>query len=500
MLATVRLDTAHHVGPIDRRIFGGFLEHLGRAVYSGVYDPASRLSDARGFRQDVLEALRLLRMPIIRYPGGNYVSAYDWKQGIGPKQERPRRPDTAWQSLETNQFGTDEFMAWCSAAQAKPLLAVNLGTAGAVEAAQLVEYCNFPAGTLWSDRRRQHGRAEPYDVMLWGLGNEMDGPWQAGHVPADVYAQRAYQASFLMKGLDPRIETVAAGSSGRDMPTYLQWDRQVLEYCWDTVDYISAHRYSTNYDHDSAWFLAEGVEVDRIIEDYAGLLGYVRGVKKSNKQVYLAFDEYNVWYRARDSQHLEGGWQVAPPLLEELYNLEDALVCAQYLAAFVRRADVVKLACLAQIVNVIAPILTRPDDLLRQTSYHAFALFSQHARGVSLRVLIDAPSYHAGKRGEVPVLDACASYDEHSGQVAVFLVNRDPKQELDVQLEIRDRELRSVLGVDLLGGEDPQAANSWEQPDRVGPRPGQAELVEGAVRLRLPAPALAAVRLETVAG
>ncbi|HVZ34708.1 MAG TPA: alpha-L-arabinofuranosidase C-terminal domain-containing protein, partial [Polyangiaceae bacterium] len=464
----------------------------------GVYDPASPLSDERGFRRDVLEALRSLRMPVVRYPGGNFVSAYDWKHGVGPRAERPRRPDYAWQTIETNQFGLNEFMAWCAALATEPFLAVNLGTAGAAEAAELVEYCNLPRGTYWSDRRAAHGRADPYAVRLWGLGNELDGPWQAGHVPAAVYAQRAFQASFLMKQLDPRIQTVAAGSSGRGMPTYLEWDREVLETCWDTVDFISAHRYSDNARKDSAWFLAEGVEIDRVLADYAGLIGYVRGRKRSDKQVYLAFDEWNVWYRARAGEHVQGGWREAPPLLEERYNLEDALVCAQYLAAFLRRADLVKIACLAQVVNVIAPLSTRPDGLLLQTIFHAFALFAEQARGLSLTPLLESPEYHAGARGLVPVLDAAASFDEESGSVAVFLINRDREQPLAVDIGLEDRGVSGPAGVQLLCGGPVAQENTWELPHAVRPRVGSAQPNGAFQRVEVPAPGLAVVQLATL--
>jgi len=345
--AKLHVDVQHHVGAIDRRIFSGFLEHLGRSVYQGMYDPGNPLSDENGFRLDVLEALRPLRMPTVRYPGGNFVSCYDWKDGIGPRESRPARPDYAWRSVEGNQIGTDEFMVWAKRLGTDPMLAVNLGTAGTAEAAHYLEYCNLRTGTYWADQRARNGHADPYGVKLWCLGNEMDGPWQAGHVSAAVYAQRAEQAAVVMRGLDPSIETIACGSSGRELPTYLEWDRTVLEHCWKSIDYISAHRYSNNTRDDSAWFLGEGVEIDRVIDDYAGLLDYVRGVKKSSKRVYLSFDEWNVWYRARGGDHEDGHWSEAPHLLEEIYNLEDALVCAQYLASFMRHADVVKIACIA---------------------------------------------------------------------------------------------------------------------------------------------------------
>lgn len=496
MRATLHLDTHHHVGAIDPRIFGGFLEHLGRAVYEGVYDPDNPLSDEQGFRRDVVEALRPLCMPLIRYPGGNFVSCYDWRDGIGPRAQRPVRPDYAWKSLESNQFGTDEFMAWCEQLGAAPMLAVNLGTAGTAEAAALLEYCNLPAGTAWADRRVENGHAAPYGVKLWCLGNEMDGEWQAGHVPAEVYAQRAWQAGVLMKGLDPSIETVICGSSNNSMPTYMEWDRTVLEYCWDKVDYLSAHRYSGNRQDDSACYLAEGVEIDRVLADYAGLLSYVRGLKRSLKRVYLCFDEWNVWYRARAGAHVDGHWQQAPHLLEEVYNLEDALVCAQYLMSFIRRADVVKVACLAQIVNVIAPVLTRADGLLLQTIYYPITMIAAHATGVSLAPAICCPTYTAGARGEAPVLDAAATYDEATGAATFLLLNRQQGEPLEVAVTLADRAPRRVLSAHSLGGDDVKAANTWEQPERIRPLRAQATIDEGALRVAVPAPGLTVVRVE----
>ena len=497
MRATLHLDTRHNVGPIDARIFGGFLEHLGRCVYEGVYDPESPLSDEQGFRRDVLEVLRPLRMPVIRYPGGNFVSCYDWRDGIGPREQRPTRPDYAWKSIESNQFGTDEFMAWCAQLGAAPMLAVNLGTAGTAEAAALLEYCNLPSGTAWADRRKENGHAEPYGVKLWCLGNEMDGEWQAGHVPAEVYAQRAWQAGVLMKGLDPTIETVICGSSNDAMPTYMQWDRTVLEYCWDKIDYISAHRYSGNQRDDSAWYLAEGMAVDRVLADYAGLLDYVRAVKRSSKRVHLCFDEWNVWYRARHGSAVDGRWTQAPHLLEEVYNLEDALVCAQYLMSFLRRADVVKIACLAQIVNVIAPVLTRTDGLLLQTIYYPLTLIARHAAGVSLVPAIDGPTYCAGSRGEAPVLDAAASYDAAAGTATVFLLNRHQGEQLDVAVELADRSPVRVHAAHSIGGDDVKAANTWERPDRVKPVHAQATVDEaGVLRVGVPAPGLTVVCVE----
>ena len=493
MLANLHLNTQYHVGTIDRRLFGGFLEHLGRAVYGGIYDPRNPLSNEQGFRSDVIRALRPLGMALVRYPGGNFVSGYDWTDGIGPRDQRPARPDYAWRSVETNQFGTDDFMEWCQAVGTSPLMAVNLGTGSPAAAAALLEYCNLPGGTYWADRRAKHGQPEPYGVKLWCLGNEMDIDWQAGHVPAEVYAQRASQASILMKGLDPTIQTVVCGSSTSAWPTYMHWDRTVLDYCWEFVDYISVHRYSGNARNDSAWYLAEGIEVDQVLNDYAALLTYLRATKRSKKQFAVSFDEWNVWYRENSN---DGKGQVAPHLLEEVYNLEDALVCAQYLNSFLRHADLVKVACLAQLVNVIAPILTNDQGLLLQSIYYPFLLFSRYAEGRSLIPIINSPTYVAGEHGEVPMLDASASYDEETFTLAVFLVNRHQAGSLPVNIGLDDRQILQVLGVDVFGNHDIKAANTWEQPDHIKPVPGEATIThEGEVHVQVPGPGLAVIRL-----
>lgn len=494
MQAHIYLDSHFHIGDIDPRLFSGFIEHLGRAIYDGIYDPTNPLSDERGFRRDVIAALKPLGMPLMRYPGGNFVSAYDWRDGIGPQAERPVRPDYAWHTIEPNTFGVDEFMAWCQAADIAPMMAVNLGTLGAKEAAALLEYCNL-SGTAWSEQRRANGHAAPYDVKTWCLGNEMDGYWQAGHVPAIEYAYRAAQAGRLMKALDPGIELVCCGSTARSLHTYLNWDREVLEYCWDIVDYVSAHNYSHNRKDDSAWFLAEGVEIESILEDYIGVLQFVRGVKKSNKRVYVSFDEWNVWYRETTPNKT---WAQAPAILEEHYNLEDALVAAQYLLAFLRHADVVKIACLAQVVNVIAPILTREDGVLLQSIYYPFALISKYARGgKSLVPAITAPTYQAGGRGETPVLDAAASYDAEGGRLGVFMVNRSLTDSLTCTVETADLRIARIAGMDVLTGDDPKAANTWETPSHITPHPGRAMMDEqGNLRAELPPCSFAALRAE----
>jgi alpha-L-arabinofuranosidase len=489
-IAEVHLHTEHRVAPIDERIFGGFLEHLGRAVYEGVYDPGNALSDDRGFRVDVLEALRPLRMPMVRYPGGNYVSTHNWRHGVGPSAQRPRRPDFAWRSIESNQFGTDEFMQWCEALGTEPMMAVNLGTGTEVEAAALLEYCNLPAGTSNANLRVANGHPDPYRVKMWCLGNEMDGPWQAGHVSAATYAERALVASQLMKGLDPTIETIACGSSDRDLPSYLEWDRVVLEHCWESIDYISAHRYSTNHENDTTSFLAEGIVIEQILQDYRGLLSYVRARKRSTHNVRISFDEWNVWYRARD---LDGGYKEAPTLLEEHYNVEDALVCAQYLHAFIRNADIVGAACIAQIVNVIAPILTRPDGILVQTIYWPFKMLRDAVSGQALNVAINAPELSTS-RGNANVVDAAASYNEEAGTACVSIVNRDPAKTVDATINIADSAFDIVSAYTITG--DPKSRNEWDAPATVAPTAVPTRTDDNGVHhITLPAPSHTVITL-----
>lgn len=441
------------IGRVDPRIFGSFVEHMGRCVYEGVYDPDSPLADEDGFRTDVLEGTRDMGVTQVRYPGGNFVSTYNWKEGIGPKDQRPTRPDYAWKSIETNQFGTDEFIRWCRKANVAPMMTVNLGTEGASAAMQWLEYCNLPRGTYWADQRPEE---TPYAAPIWCLGNEMDGPWQAGHVPALEYAMRAQQAGKIMKGLDDSIETVLAGSSGRYMSTYMEWDREALDYCWEEVDFIAPHRYSENRRNDTAWFLAEGTEIERILTDYRSLIGFLRAKKRSNKQVFVSFDEWNVWYKNMET---DGGWQPAPHLIEEVYNQEDALVVAQYLNAFIRNADLVRSACQAQLVNIIGPMLTRKDGLLKQTIYYAFRLFARAGLTEALPFRLDCDQIPAGDRGNVDVLDVSVARSEQG--LSVFVVNRSQTESVTIDLGA------AITSARILVNSDPKAGNSWENPTLI---------------------------------
>jgi len=473
-VARVYVDSRRVTAPLDRNLFGSFLEHLGRAIYEGVYDPGSKLSDTNGFRKDVIGDIRQMGVPIVRYPGGNFVSGYNWLDGVGPKESRPRVLDRAWNAINTNQFGTNEFMAWCKAAGTEPLMGLNLGTGTPEEAAALVEYCNLDQGTKWSDLRRKHGFAEPYKVKRWCLGNEMDGPWQIGHMTATEYGLKAQDAARQMRYVDPSLQLIACGSSGPFMPTYLEWDREVLEQCYDYVDGLSLHRYFTNAPADtggdSSKFLAMNLSMEQQIAETVAVCDLVRGHKRSPKQLWLSFDEWNVWYRARSGDYTNGHHQEAPHLLEEVYNLEDALLVGGLLNSLLRNANRVKVACLAQLINVIAPIMTNANGLLRQTIYYPYSWALQYARGSVLNLLAQSPTYEVAKMGQVPYLDVAGTIDPGDGKVAIFVLNRDLSKPHVVEIDWQDKTPGQVLVSSVLSGTDLKAFNSFEAPKHVAPQ------------------------------
>jgi alpha-L-arabinofuranosidase len=470
----VYIDSRRTIGALDPNVFGSFLEHLGRAIYEGIYEPGSKLSDSDGFRKDVLHEIRELRVPIIRYPGGNFVSGYNWLDGVGPKASRPRTLDKAWNTIESNQFGTNEFMSWCKAAGSTPLMGLNLGTGSAEEAAALVEYCNVEKGTKWSDLRRQHGIAEPYKVQNWCLGNEMDGPWQIGHMSATEYGMKASDAARQMRYVDPSLKLIACGSSGPFMPTYLEWDREVLEQCYEYVDGLSLHRYFGNDERDtgkdSSKYVAMNLSMEKQIAESLAVCDLVRGHKRSAKKLWLSFDEWNVWYRERTGDAVNGHEKEAPHLLEEIYNLEDALLVGGLVNALLRNADRVKIGCLAQLINVIAPIMTNADGIYRQTIYYPYRWGLEFAQGSVLNLLVDSPTYDVNGMNQVPYVDVAASYDGASGKLSVFVLNRDLSKAREVELVWEDKAPSGVAASWVLTGDDLKATNSFTAPQRVAPQ------------------------------
>ena len=472
------------IGDTDARLFGAFVEHLGRCVYGGIFEPGHPTADEQGFRQDVAALVRELAPTIVRYPGGNFVSGYNWEDGVGPLASRPRRLDLAWLSTESNRFGTDEFLRWCSSTAVEPMLAVNLGTRGADAARNLVEYCNHPAGTAWSELRRAHGFEQPHGVKFWCLGNEMDGPWQMEAKTAQEYGRIAAEAAKMMRWVDPGIELAACGSSGRNMPTFGSWEDTVLEHTFDHVEYVSLHTYINNYAADTPAFLASVDLMDRFIEEVAAIADAVAARRRSNKRIWLSFDEWNVWYRTRRTaqDRTRPGWPEAPPILEEVYNVEDALVFGGMCISLLNHADRVRAACLAQLVNVIAPIMTETGGpAWRQTIFWPFAQFSNLGRGRVLRADVDSPSYAAryyDPRGaqdlyfalpETPYLKLAAVHDDQTGRLTLFALNRSLGEEMPLRVSTGGFARLELEQAVQLHDADLKAINSRAEPDRVKP-------------------------------
>lgn len=493
LAAHIYIDVNRTIAEISPLLFGGFAEHMGRCIYEGIYDPASPLADEDGLRTDVMASLRELGYTTIRYPGGNFLSGYHWLDGIGPKDKRPRRRELAWFSIENNQFGTDEFMTFCRKINAEPMLAVNMGTGTIQSAADLVEYCNAPVGTYYADLRAANGHRDPYNVKYWCVGNEMDGPWQIGHLDAMDYAKKAREAAKLMKWHDSAIKTVLCGSSNDRMTTFPEWDRIALEHCWDKMDYLSIHMYVNNRANpDTPSFLALAKRFEDFVDVMAATLRYAKAKARGKNDIYLSWDEWQVW----NPSATDGKWKEAPHLAECTYSLEDALVVAQWLNVFLRKCDVLKIACVAQIVNILSWIHTRRDGHLKHISFYPFKFVSNWARGNAVDVLVKSPMYETAEYGPMPLLDVSASHDPATSKQAVFIVNRSQTETVTTELIWQDGAPSHVAEAWQLAGDDPKAENTWENPNAVVPKKlGRLKLDDGAMRLRLPPLSFTAIRL-----
>ena len=469
--ARIRIDSELVLATVDNRLFGSFVEHLGRAIYGGVYQPEHALADGKGFRSDVLELVRELTIPIIRYPGGNYVSAYKWEDSVGPVADRPKRMDLAWKAIEPNTVGLDEFYSWAQKADSDVMMAINLGTRGIDDARNLVEYCNHAGGLFWSDLRKKHGREAPYNFRVWCLGNEMDGPWQIGFKTADEYGKLAEEVAKALKLFDPSLELVVCGSSGPGMPTFPQWEATVLEHCYEHVDYISLHTYAKKEHDDSEAFLAESVRFENFITTVENTVEFVKAKKRSKKTVKLSVDEWNVWYHSNGSESATDEWQVGRKLLEDIYTMEDALVVGCFLIVLLRHAQSVRMACLAQLVNTIAPIMAEKDGpAWRQTIFYPFLHCSRYGRGEVLQTVISSETYHTTTLGDIPYLEAVGIVHRDEKELVFFCVNRHPVKNLLLEVKATGFMGLSLIEHIELSDQDSLAVNSAKDPKRVQPR------------------------------
>ncbi|HEY6451350.1 MAG TPA: alpha-N-arabinofuranosidase [Steroidobacteraceae bacterium] len=460
------------IAALDRRIFGTFVEHMGRCIYGGIYEPGHPTADTNGFRQDVLALTRELGATIVRYPGGNFLSGYNWEDGIGPKEKRPRRLDLAWGSTETNEFGTNEFVLWTRAAGVEPMLAVNLGTRGPDQARQLIEYCNHPGGTHYSDLRRSHGFPQPHGIKFWCLGNEMDGPWQICQKTAAEYGRTAQETAKVMRWVDPNVQLTACGSSNHAMPTYGYWEQEVLEHCFDHVEFISLHQYFRNDANDINSYFSVIEDLDTFIKEVVAIADSVAAKRRSPKRIMLALDEWNVWYKAHTAADLrKPGWPVAPKLIEEVYNFEDALIVGGVLITLMNNADRVKAACLAQLVNVIGAIMTEAGGpAWRQTIYYPFSQASRFGHGSVLRTQSRTDGY----------LLTAVLHDEQSGRYTVFALNRSASEDMALSVEINGMKKCRLHSASELHHPDLKAANTSSSPDTIKPHAHPRASIDGA--------------------
>ena len=487
-MVKVFVDRNLSISEIDRRIFGSFTEHMGRCIYGGIYEPGSPFADEDGYRQDVIELVKELGITIVRYPGGNFLSGYDWRDGVGPKENRPQRLDLAWHSLETNQFGLDEFMKWTEKSDVQPMMAINVGSAGLKEALELLEYTNVDAESKWAQYRVKNGRQNPYDIKVWCLGNEMDGPWQLGHMNATNYARVAGDIARGMRQMGEDLELVICGSSNRAMPTFGQWEETVLEDAYDLIDHISLHTYYEDHG-DLQSFLSIAVDLDYFINEVCDIADAVKAKRRSDKTITLSLDEWNVWRLSEYSAlPRPKNWEIAPKLIEDEYNVADALVVGNLLISILRRSDRVKMACLAQLVNVIAPIRTEPDKAAwRQTTFFPFAYTAKYGRGTTLSTRIEANKIETKKFGAVDSVDAITTYDASTNQLAIFLINRSLNEIQATSIQLAGFRVKEILDQITLDEKDLSKTNNYQNSEAVAPRKDKsATITSTGVEVALP--------------
>ena len=496
--ANMIIDRDFTISRTDPKLFSSFVEPLGRCIYGGLYEPGHPTADENGFRRDVLSLIKPLNLTMNRFPGGNYTSTFRWEDSIGPKESRPRRAEVAWQCIETNEFGLNEFADWSKLNGSDVMMTVNLATRGVLEAMDCVEYCNVEKGTYWSDMRRSHGYEKPHGYRYWCLSNEIDGPWQVGQNTGAVYGHLAREASKAMKLMDPDIKTVLAGSSNPFMPTYPEFDAQALEQAWDYIDYLSLHHYISNLKNDTPNYLAKTLSTEQFFHEAAGLFSYIKAKKRSSHDVFISFDEFNTWHTVSGNERMEKPrWGIATPLLEDTYTMEDAVALGAMLITVLRNADVVKIACMSELVNCISHIRTRTGGgSWVLPPYYSFLLYSRYGRGTVLMAKIDSPLYDSTEYTDVPYLDAVPVLGD-DGSLAIFAINRSLTDELLLETELRGfvqekggddgqpQKEWTAAEMHVISHPDPKATNTEENPDEVTIHSGTAQFTGGKLQAML---------------
>ncbi|OQC11192.1 MAG: Intracellular exo-alpha-(1-_5)-L-arabinofuranosidase [Tenericutes bacterium ADurb.Bin087] len=451
------------VGKTAETLHSAFIEHMGRAIYGGIYEPTHPLSDEDGFRKDVLEKVKKLNLSLIRYPGGNFVSGYFWEDGIGPREKRPQKREEAWWSIETNEIGTDEFMKWTKKLNIQPFMAVNLGAGTTESARNLVEYCNAADDSKYAKLRRKYGAKEPYGIKYWGLGNEMDGPWQIGYLSAEKYVEKAKEAAIKMRSVDPTIKLIGCGSSTIDMPTYPEWDMKVLDGLYDYIDYISVHQYFFESTTEADFF-ASHLAMDDYLATFRSLLNYVQTKHRYKKELYVCFDEYNIWY---NNKELPKDYTIAPPILEEQQSMKDLLVFGGLTNSLLNNCDIVKISCIAQLVNVIAPILTKNNGpLLLNSIWYPYFNYCNYLNGDVLKPFVIKDYKFPSKYGEASLLSQSVTVNKE--ELVIQIVNY-AKEDVTVEMGLNGFDNLVLFKHEEIRDDDLNAHNSFAEPYRIVP-------------------------------
>ncbi len=490
--ARIKIDTDRTIGEVHPHIFGNFAEHLGRCIYGGLYEPGSSLADSDGYRTDVMEAIKGLGVTLLRWPGGNFVSGYNWKDGIGPKRDRPVRPEGAWGSLEPNQFGTDEFLKYAERVGVEPYVCINAGLGTVEDARQWVEYCNESRDTYWAQQRRKNGRDKPYNVKYWGLGNEIDGPWQLGHKNAEDYVKFALEAAKAMRRADDSIKLIASGSSNFGPgANWINWNRTVLDGLKTEIDYISLHTYIGNRENNLERFLGTSQDIDDRIDIVEGMIKAAQSGQPNPRPIYIAYDEWNVWYRARGG----GEFATGKTRLEEIYNFEDALAMGMFFNSFIRHANIVKMANLAQIVNVIAPIFTNENGLFLQPIYFPIAEYARQRGNTAINLLVNSPTYRVGNRAPIPYLDSSATYDKKNGLLYLNVLNRSEKQDISTKIDNITGAISGDIQVWDMNNADLKATHTFGDDRKVRPGMRRIHAAGNSVTYTFPKHSLTILRM-----
>lgn len=488
----IKIDAERTIGRIDPNIYGHFIEHMSRCIYGGIYEEGSNLSDEEGFRKGVLEAVKKIKIPILRWPGGNFASGYHWEDGIGPKENRAIRYDPAWRVEETNHFGTQEFLNFCAKVNAEPYICVNMGDGNIKEVVNWVEYCNHEGNSYYAQLRKRHGHAKSYRVRYWGLGNEVYAEWQIGYKSADDYSKIAKEFAKAMKWVDPKIKLIATGA---DNP---EWDYKVVKSLKNYIDYISIHAYYSCLSKD----YHKAMAISKIVEDRTKVLKGVidAGVNSSDSHVGIAWDEWNMLNWLHYEKHLENDNNC-------YYNLQNALVTASVLNAFQRLCNIVKMANYSPLVNIRGAIFTHSGGIVLRPQYHVFNLYANHSGEVVLDPLVDSESYtctlsaeerktvkYINKNVKVDFLDVSASFDENKLFIAV--VNKHDSEDIISRIDLRGF-IPSSGNVYQIAPKKLHSYNDVDNPEEVRVERIKLNRIQSTFEYQFPAHSVTILDIET---